>query len=76
MTATLETQAAPPSPVHDSLDDDGFILLADLRPLVPLHPQHIRKLVKRGEFPTPVALGGRRTAFRRSDVRDWLRAQR
>ena len=57
-----------------SLEDDGFILLTELRPVVPLHPQHIRKLVRRGEFPAPVLIGGR-TAFRRRDVRNWCRAQ-
>jgi len=54
----------------DQLADDGFILLTDLRPIVPLHPQHIRKLIKRNEFPKPVRIGGR-TAFRRKDIREW-----
>lgn len=58
-----------------SLDDDGFILLTDLHTIVPLHPQHIRKLARRGEFPAPVKIGGR-TAFRRRDIREWARAQR
>jgi predicted DNA-binding transcriptional regulator AlpA len=57
-----------------TLDGDGFILLTELRPIVPLHPQHIRKLVKRGEFPRPVRIGGR-TAFRRSDIRQWADQQ-
>lgn len=57
-----------------SLVDDGFILLTELRTVVPLHPQHIRKLARRGEFPAPVLIGGR-TAFRRRDVRNWCRAQ-
>ncbi len=57
------------------LDDEGFILLTELRPIVPLHPQHIRKLVRRGEFPPPVRIGGR-TAFRRRDIREWARRQR
>jgi predicted DNA-binding transcriptional regulator AlpA len=68
MTMTTERNA------HDDLIDDGFVLLTEMRPIVPLHPQHIRKLVKRGEFPAPVTLGGR-TAFRRRDIRDWCRAQ-
>lgn len=59
---------------RDSLEDDGFVLLTELRPIVPLHPQHIRKLVKRQEFPQPVKIGGR-TAFRRADVRKWAREQ-
>jgi predicted DNA-binding transcriptional regulator AlpA len=54
------------------LEDDGFILLTELRPIVPLHPQHIRKLVRKGLFPAPVTVGGR-TAFRRSDLREFIR---
>jgi predicted DNA-binding transcriptional regulator AlpA len=57
-----------------SLDDDGFVLLTELRSIVPLHPQHIRKMAKRGEFPAPVKSGGR-TAFRRRDIREWARRQ-
>jgi len=55
-------------------EDDGFVLLTELRPIVPLHPQHIRKMIRRGLFPTPVKIGGR-TAFRRRDIRDWARKQ-
>lgn len=58
-----------------SLEDEGFVLLTDLRRIVPLHPQHIRKLIRRGEFPAPVRIGGR-TAFRRRDLRDWISRQR
>ncbi len=57
-----------------SLDDEAFVLLTELRPIVPLHPQHIRKLVKRGLFPAPVCIGGR-TAFRKRDIRDWAKKQ-
>ena len=56
------------------LEDEGFILLTELRPLIPLHPQHIRKLVRRGQFPAPVRIGGR-TAFRRREIREWMRQQ-
>lgn len=62
------------SPEPSSFEDDGFILLTELRPIVPLHPQHIRKMVRRGEFPAPVNIGGR-TAFRRRDIREWARKQ-
>lgn len=52
---------------------DGFILLTALSPnIIPLHPQHIRKLVRKGLFPAPVNVGGR-TAFRRSDLREFIR---
>ena len=65
--APLRCSSAP-------LEEYGFILLTDLRPIIPLHPQHIRKLIRRGEFPAPVRIGGR-TAFRRRDIRDWARQQ-
>lgn len=60
---------------ESSIEDDGFILLTKLFELVPLHPQQIRKMVKRGLFPRPVSLSGR-TAFRRKEIRRWLREQR
>jgi predicted DNA-binding transcriptional regulator AlpA len=68
MTQTIALDATSP------LEDEGFVLLTELRLIVPLHPQHIRKLVRRGEFPAPVRIGGR-TAFRRRDIRDWARQQ-
>jgi predicted DNA-binding transcriptional regulator AlpA len=68
----MDQDGDPPSPV--TLEDEGFILLTELRPIVPLHPQHIRKLARRGQFPKPVKIGGR-TAFRRRDIRDWARRQ-
>lgn len=59
--------------------DEGFILRTELRNgdgelRVPLHPNHIDKLIKRGLFPKPVRLGSR-LAFRRRDIRAWSRAQ-
>jgi predicted DNA-binding transcriptional regulator AlpA len=63
------------SHIEDPLVDDGFILLTDLRRVVPLHPQHIRKLARNGLFPTPVNIGGR-TAFARRDIRDWCEKQK
>lgn len=67
-----QTKAIPTT--DSGLEDAGFIDLEGLAPYVPYHPQHIRKLVKRGEFPAPVKLG-RRTAFRRRDIREWCERQ-
>ena len=66
--------------ITTALEEEGFILLTELRPIVPLHPQHIRKLIRRGEFPAPVCIGGHggrggRTAFRRRDILEWARQQ-
>ena len=42
----------PPEPnTTNALEDEGFILLTELRPIVPLQPQHIRNLVRHGKFP-------------------------
>lgn len=57
------------------LQDEGFVLLTELREIIPLHPQHIRKLVRRKQFPAPVRIGGR-TAFRKTDIREWARSQK
>jgi predicted DNA-binding transcriptional regulator AlpA len=70
MDSIVEHTRVPAAP----LEDDGFILLSELHSIVPLHPQHIRKLAKRGEFPAPVKIGGR-TAFLRRDIREWARRQ-
>lgn len=63
----------------DEIKDEGFILLSELRDgdgelRVPLHPHHIAKLVKRGEFPPKFKVGGR-IAFRRRDIRAWSRSR-
>lgn len=59
--------------------DDGFILRTELRNgdgelRVPLHPNHIDKLVRAGLFPKPVMVGGR-VAFRRRDIRAWSQSR-
>lgn len=66
------TSASPVAVDRPALEDDGFVLLTELRPIVSLHPQHIRKLVKKGLFPAPLKVGGR-TAFRRSDILEFVR---
>ena len=71
MEQTSETQ---PRSTLPPLEEDGFILLTDLYEIVPLHPQHIRKLSRRGDFPAIVKVGGR-AAFRRSEIKEWCRSQ-
>lgn len=76
MSDLSTTQPAPalPSPQSrlsavSSLNDDGLIELSALKQFVPFHPQHVRKLVKKGLFPPPVKVPGcRRTVFLRRDV--------
>ncbi len=64
--------AAAAAPTNFADDDIGFALLNDLRAVVPLHPQHIRKLSRKGLFPPLINIGGR-TCVRRRDLREWCR---
>ena len=43
--------------------------------LVPYSRVHIWRLVRRGEFPAPVQLAGRKTAFRASEVEAWIESR-
>ena len=38
-------------------------------------PVHIRRLIKQGEFPEPIRLGGRRVAFDSAEIDNWLKAK-
>ncbi|HML28723.1 MAG TPA: hypothetical protein PKE16_07785 [Hyphomicrobium sp.] len=69
----VTTPYQPAIAMWSSLNDDGLIELSALRPFVPFHPQHVRKLVKKGLFPNPVKVPGcRRTVFLRRDVWRYL----
>jgi prophage regulatory protein len=64
------------SKVTNNLDDlptDGFIRQAQLIPnIVPFSSATLWRQVKSGEFPKPVKLSIRITAWRVQDVREWL----
>lgn len=68
----------------DQLPDDAFIRQRDLAPpslkdgpgILPFTAQTLFRRVRAGTFPAPIRLtGGRATAWRVRDVREWLRAQ-
>jgi prophage regulatory protein len=60
----------------DDLSASGFIRLAQLIPdLVPFSQATIWRKCQTGEFPKPVKLSERVTAWRVGDVRAWLEAQ-
>jgi prophage regulatory protein len=40
---------------------------------IPYHEVHIRRLVKAGRFPRPVAIGPGRVGFVEDEVDDWMR---
>lgn len=60
----------------------GFVRLADLvktckealrAPILPFSAATLWRKVKSGEFPAPVKLSERITAWRVEDIREWLR---
>ena len=54
----------------------GFIRQADLVPgLVPFSPATLWRKVKSGEFPQPVKLSARVTAWRLEEVHAWMQSR-
>ena len=41
--------------------------------LVHFTPVHIRRLIKSGDFPKPIKLGGRRVVFSEDEIKNWLK---
>lgn len=59
--------------VEVGLPGDGFVRQAQLIPsILPFSPATLWRKVKNGSFPKPVKLSDRVTAWRVSDVRDWI----
>ncbi len=54
----------------------GFVRQADLVPgMVPFSPATLWRKVKAGEFPQPVKLSARVTAWRLEDVHAWMQSR-
>jgi hypothetical protein len=61
----------------DDLPDDGYVRQSDLIPSpVPFSSATLWRKVKNQTFPAPVKLGERITAWKVSDIREWLDAQK
>ena len=59
----------------DDLPDSGFVRQAQLVPhVVPFSPATLWRKCKSGEFPRPIKLSDRVTAWRVGDVRAYLRS--
>lgn len=70
--SNLDASAVP----ADTLPQIGYIRQRELIPThVPFSPATLWRKVKTGEFPAPVKLSERITAWRVQDVRAWLRAR-
>lgn len=62
--------------VRSHLPEPGFIRQADLIPgIVPFSAATLWRRVKSGEFPAPVKLSARVTAWRLQDVREWMESR-
>lgn len=66
----------------DALPDEGLIRLAQLikspknpAPVVPVSASSVWRMVKAGDFPAPLKLGPKTTAWRVADIRRWLAEQ-
>lgn len=60
----------------DNLPSTGFVRKAQFIPnVVPISPATLWRKCKSGDFPKPVKLSPRVTAWRVEDIRNWLDAQ-
>jgi predicted DNA-binding transcriptional regulator AlpA len=71
-----QTEKAVGQSSFDQLPDSGYIRQSQLIPdVVPVSPATLWRNCKAGQFPKPVKLSERVTAWRVGDVRAWLIAQ-
>jgi prophage regulatory protein len=59
-----------------ALPDEGYVRQSQLIPIiVPFSPATLWRMVKNQEFPAPVKLSERVTAWRVEDIRAWMRSR-
>lgn len=58
----------------DALPASGYIRQATLIQIVPFSAATLWRKVKCGDFPAPVKLSGRVTAWRVGDIREWMQS--
>ena len=49
-----------------------FLMLPQVREIVPYSPNHIWRLKRLGQFPKRIHLGGNRVAWLQSEVNTWV----
>jgi|LakWasMet28_LOW6_FD_contig_41_489215_length_2345_multi_5_in_0_out_0_3 predicted DNA-binding transcriptional regulator AlpA len=74
MATSPETpkKSNPPSLDHPTLPATGYIRIASLLVFVPFSSATIWRKVKKNQFPSPVKLSDRVTAWRCEDIRAWI----
>ncbi|PZO66278.1 MAG: transcriptional regulator [Pseudoxanthomonas suwonensis] len=60
---------------YDTLPDFALVRERQVLPVLPFSSPTLWRRVKSGDFPQPVRLEGRMTAWKWGDVREWLEAQ-
>ena len=64
------------APIFGALPVTGYIRQAQLIPIIlPFSGATLWRKVKSGEFPKPVKLSARVTAWRVEDVREWMQSR-
>ncbi|HEX7122611.1 MAG TPA: AlpA family phage regulatory protein [Gemmatimonadaceae bacterium] len=53
-----------------------YVSFTEVANALPFSAVHLRRLIAQGEFPQPVKLGERRSAFVEQDVIEWLEHKR
>jgi prophage regulatory protein len=67
--------SAPSNVDYKNLPDIAMVRERQLIPVLPFTSPTLWRRVRSGEFPQPVRLPGRITAWRWGDVRQWLESQ-
>lgn len=69
------TEISKPKPGFDTRPDTGFIRQSHVLEVVPFSAATLWRMVRAGTFPAPVKLSARVTAWKCSDVRQWMAVQ-
>ena len=77
LSQSHKEQPEPVRSVRKLLPAEGFVRQAGLIPdIVPFSPATLWRKVKSKEFPAPVKLSTRITAWRVQEIREWLDRQK
>lgn len=69
------TENSKPKPGFDSRPNTGFIRQSHILEVVPFSAATLWRMVRAGTFPAPTKLSTRVTAWRVSQIREWMAIQ-
>jgi prophage regulatory protein len=61
--------------VDNKTTAEKFLMLSQVREIVPYSASHIWRLERSGQFPRRVRLGGNRVAWLQSEVNSWVESK-